>query len=252
MRILLTNDDGVMADGIRILAKALQKNHEVIIVAPDEERSAQSHAITLFQPLVIKKVTLDGIIGPVYSVAGTPADCVRAGLEVVAKEPIDFVCSGINIGLNAGMDVLYSGTVSAAIEASIYNLPSMAVSAEYVGEKVNFDLAAKHAVEILEQSIPHIVGTNMVINVNAPYTTEDVKGVQVCTLGDPINDYYLVGEDGEGERYMQTNGRREIEFTKDTDRYFLQEGYVTVTPLHYDLTNFTTIEEVTGWLRNHR
>ena len=98
MRILLTNDDGVMAEGIKVLAKELQRNHEVIIVAPDIERSAQSHSITLFKPLVIKKVKLEGIYGKVYSVAGTPADCVRAGIEALAKEPIDLVCSGINIG----------------------------------------------------------------------------------------------------------------------------------------------------------
>lgn len=248
MRILLTNDDGVMAEGIRTLAKALQKKHEVIIVAPEKEMSAQSHSITLFKPLVIKKIELEGIEGEVYSVAGTPADCVRAGIEVLVEEPIDFVCSGINIGLNAGMDVLYSGTVSAAIEASIYNLPSMAISTEYVAAKVNFSVAAKHAVDILERSIQHLIGSNMVLNVNVPYTEKDVKGIEVCRVGDVINDYYIIGENGDGERYMQTDSRREVEFTKDTDRYFLREGYVTVTPLHYDLTNFKTLEAVKEWL----
>lgn len=248
MRILLTNDDGVMAEGIRVLAKELQKEHEVIIVAPDKERSAQSHAITLFQPLVIKKVRLEGVKGEVYSVAGTPADCVRAGIEVLAKEPIDFVCSGINIGLNAGMDILYSGTVSAAIEASVYNIPSMAVSTEYIDEKVNFNVAAKHALDILERTIPKLMGTNIVLNVNVPYTKKDVNGVEVCRVGDAINDYYLAGENGDGERYIQTKGRRDIEFTKDTDRYFLRQGYVTVTPLHYDLTNFKTLQTVKDWL----
>ena len=248
MRILLTNDDGVMAEGIRTLAKELQKHHDVIIVAPAKEMSAQSHSITLFKPLVIKKVRLEGIEGEVYSVAGTPADCVRAGVEVLIKEPIDLVCSGINIGLNAGMDVLYSGTVSAAIEASIYNLPSIAVSTEYVEKKANFNVAAKYAVDILEKSISNIRGTNMVLNINVPYTKKDVKGVEVCRVGDVINDYYLVGENGDGEKYIQTDGRRDIEFTKDTDRYFLREGYVTVTPLHYDLTNFETLETVKEWL----
>lgn len=248
MRILLTNDDGVMAEGIRTLAKELQKKHEVIIVAPEKEMSAQSHSITLFKPLVIKKIELEGIEGEVYSVAGTPADCVRAGIEVLVTEPMDFVCSGINIGLNAGMDVLYSGTVSAAIEASIYNLPSMAISTEYAGSKVNFKLAAKYALEILDKTIPKLVGSNVVLNVNVPYTEKDVKGIEVCRVGDVINDYYIVGENGHGERFIQTDGRREVEFTKDTDRYFLRKGYVTVTPLHYDLTNFETLEEVKGWL----
>lgn len=249
MRILLTNDDGVMAEGIRVLAKELQKHHEVIVVAPDKERSAQSHSITLFEPLVIKKVSLEGIDCKVYSVAGTPADCVRAGVEVLIKEPIDFVCSGINIGLNSGMDILYSGTVSAAIEASVYNLPSIAVSAEFINSKVNFNVAAKHAVKILEKSIPDLIGTNMVLNINVPYTEKDIKGVKVCKAGDPINDYYLVGENGDGEKYIQASGRRDIEFTKNTDRYFLRKGYITVTPLHYDLTNFKTLEKVKDWLK---
>lgn len=248
MKILLTNDDGVLAEGIRILAKELQKEHEVIIIAPDKERSAQSHSITLFKPLVIKEVKLEGIEGKVYSVAGTPADCVRAGIEALAKDSIDFVCSGINRGLNSGMDILYSGTVSAAIEASVYKIPSIAVSAELKETKINYDIAAKYAVDILDKSISELVGTNIVLNINAPYTEKDVKGIKVCKAGDIINDYYLIGENGEGERYIQTNGRRDIEFTKDTDRYFLRKGYATVTPLHYDLTNFKTLQKVQDWL----
>ena len=135
MKILLTNDDGIMAEGIQTLAKELEKEHEVIIVAPDIQKSAQSHAITLFKPLVIKTVKLEGIKGKAYSVNGTPADCVRAGIEALTDKPIDLVFSGINIGLNSGMDILYSGTVSAAIEASIYNMPSIAVSTEYTNQK---------------------------------------------------------------------------------------------------------------------
>lgn len=248
MRILLTNDDGVMAEGIQVLAKKLQKNHEVIIVAPDMERSAQSHSITLFKPLVVKKLKLEGITGKVYSVAGTPADCVRAGMEALVKEPIDLVCSGINIGLNSGMDILYSGTVSAAIEASIYNVPSIALSAEYVDEEVNFNIAAKYGVEIVEKVIPEIMGTNIVLNINVPYREHEVEGIKICKVGDAIYDYYLVGENGDGERYIQTNGRRKTKFTKNTDRYFLRKGYVTVTPLHYDLTNFETLEKVRDWI----
>lgn len=248
MRILLTNDDGVMAEGIYVLAKKLQKNHEVIIVAPDTERSAQSHSITLFKPLVVKKIKLDGIVGEVYSVAGTPADCVRAGMEALAKKSIDIVCSGINIGLNSGMDILYSGTVSAAIEASIYNIPSIAVSTEYIDGEVNFTLAGEEGVKIIEKAIPEILGSNLVLNVNIPYKEKNVKGVKVCKVGDPIHDYYILGENGNGDQYIKTNGRKKVEFKKDTDRYFLKKGYVTVTPLHYDLTNFESLKIVEDWL----
>ena len=148
MRILLTNDDGIDAEGIYTLAKELEKNYEVIIVAPDNQRSAQSHAITLFQPIVVKEVKLDGLKSKAYSISGTPADCVRVGLDALSGGDIDLVFSGINLGLNAGMDILYSGTVSAAIEANIHNIPSIAVSAEYADGKANFKIAASYAMEI--------------------------------------------------------------------------------------------------------
>lgn len=250
MRILLTNDDGIRADGIQRLAKELEKEHELIIVAPDIERSAQSHAITLFKPLVIKEVELEGIKGKAYSVSGTPADCVRAGMEALADGPIDLVFSGINMGLNSGMDILYSGTVSAAIEASIYNIPSIAVSAEYVDKKVNFDIAARYASKILERSIPEIKDTDIVLNINTPYTEDAIKGIKACKVGDVIYDYYFEGKNGDGEKILQAQGRRDINLTKDTDRYYLSQGYATVTPLHYDLTNFESLEEVRSWMED--
>lgn len=248
MKILLTNDDGIMAEGIQTLAKELEKEHEVIIVAPDIQKSAQSHAITLFKPLVVKEVKLEGIKAKSYSVTGTPADCVRAGMEALTDGPIDLVFSGINIGLNSGMDILYSGTVSAAIEASIYNIPSIAVSAEFVDGKTNFDIAAKYASEISKKVTSKLMGTNIVLNINVPYTETDIKGIEVCRVGDAIYDYYFEGENGNGEKYLQTKGRRKINLTEDTDRYFLSEGYATVTPLHYDLTNFESLERVKHWL----
>ncbi len=250
MRILLTNDDGIRADGIQRLAKELEKEHELIIVAPDIERSAQSHAITLFKPLVIKELELEGIRAKAYSVSGTPADCVRAGMEALADGPIDLVFSGINMGLNSGMDILYSGTVSAAIEASIYNIPSIAVSAEYVDKKVNFDIAASYASKILERSIPEIKDTNIVLNINTPYTEDDIKGIKACKVGDVIYDYYFEGKNGDGEKILQAKGRRDISLTEDTDRYYLSQGYATITPLHYDLTNFKSLEEVKSWMED--
>ncbi|MDY0257762.1 5'/3'-nucleotidase SurE, partial [Gudongella oleilytica] len=119
MKILLANDDGIMAPGIYTLAKHLIDKHDIIIIAPETQRSAQSHAITLHKPIVIKEVKLDGIDAPAYSISGTPADCVRVGMELLTDGDVDIVLSGINMGLNSGMDILYSGTVSAAIEANL-------------------------------------------------------------------------------------------------------------------------------------
>lgn len=248
MRILLTNDDGIMAEGIYTLAKELEKDHEVIIVAPEIQRSAQSHAITLFQPLVVKEVELEGIKSKAYSISGTPADCVRTGLEVLADGSVDMVFSGTNIGLNSGMDILYSGTVSAAIEANIYKIPSIAVSAELVDGNAKFDIAAKCAKKVLEESKEQLSKSNIVLNINIPYRNEeDILGIKVCKIGGVIYDYYFMDYNEKGEKILKLKGRRETEIEKDTDRYYLKEGYVTVTPLHYDLTNFKLLEEVKKW-----
>lgn len=251
MRILLTNDDGIMAEGIYALAKELEKDHEVIVVAPEIQRSAQSHAITLFQPLVVKEVELEGLKSKAYSISGTPADCVRAGLEVLANGPIDMVFSGINIGLNSGMDILYSGTVSAAIEANIYKIPSIAVSAELIDGDARFDIAAKYARKILEKSKDSLIKSKIVLNINTPYKKEeDILGIKVCKVGGVIYDYYFMDHNEKGEKILKLKGRRKSEIEEDTDRYYLQQGYVTVTPLHYDLTNFNLIEEVKDWIKN--
>ncbi len=248
MRILLTNDDGIMAEGIYTLAKELEKDHEVIIVAPEIQRSAQSHAITLFQPLVVKEVELEGIKSKAYSISGTPADCVRTGLEVLADGSVDMVFSGTNIGLNSGMDILYSGTVSAAIEANIYKIPSIAVSAELVDGDAKFDIAAKYEKKVLEESKEQLSKSNIVLNINIPYRNEeDILGIKVCKIGGVIYDYYFMDYNEKGEKILKLKGRRETEIEKDTDRYYLKEGYITVTPLHYDLTNFKLLEEVKKW-----
>ncbi len=249
MRILLTNDDGIMAEGLYTLAKELEKNYEVIIVAPDNQRSAQSHAITLFKPLIVKEVKLEGLKSKAYSISGTPADCVRVGLDALSDGEIDLVFSGINMGLNSGMDILYSGTVSAAIEANIYNIPSIAVSAEYFQGKTNFNIGAKYGLKVFENLKEQILETNMVLNINTPYTEEEnLAGIKVCKIGEPIYDYYFAGENGDGEKTLEVKGRKHIELEKDTDRYYLRHGYATVTPLHYDLTNFNSLEIVKAWI----
>lgn len=249
MRILLTNDDGIRAEGIYTLAKKLEKEHELILVAPESEHSAQSHAITLAKPLIVKEVKLEGLRSKAYSVSGTPADCVRAGLDKIIDGDIDIVLSGINRGLNAGMDILYSGTVSAAIEANIFNKPSIAVSAQFKNGMCNFELAGEYALEILEKSRKQLLDSSLLINVNVPYTDKGKpKGIKVCKIGQVIYDYYFMEKDENGNKTLKLKGRQEIELEEGTDRYFLSKGYVTITPLHYDLTNFDLLEKVKGWV----
>lgn len=245
MKILLANDDGIMAEGIYTLAKALEKDHELIIVGPENQRSAQSHSITLHKAIVIKEVSLKGLKSQAYSISGTPADCVRVGMEELADGKIDIVFSGINMGLNSGMDILYSGTVSAAIEANIYGIPSVAVSAEWVDGKVNYEIAAKYALNLLKSIDFEKMTLPMVLNLNTPFDLHDEKKeLKVCKIGGPIYDYYLSEKNGNGERTLKVMGRKESKYQKDTDRYHLYNGFATLTPLAYDLTNFDLIEKV--------
>lgn len=245
MKILVANDDGIMAEGIYTLAKALEKDHDVIIVAPENQMSAQSHSITLHKPIIIKEVELEGIQSPAYSISGTPADCVRVGMEELVTDKIDIVFSGINMGLNSGMDILYSGTVSAAIEANIYGIPSVAVSAEWVDGKVNYEIAAKYALRLLEVIDVEKMTLPLVLNLNTPFDLHDVnKDLKVCKIGGHIYDYYLAEKNGKGERTLKVMGRRDSQLEKNTDRYYLSNGFATLTPLAYDLTNFDLIEKV--------
>lgn len=251
MRILLTNDDGINAEGINTLAKELEKDHEVIIAAPDDQRSAMSHSITLTKPITVKKVELEGIKSKAYSVSGTPADCVRVALDKLVNDPIDMVVSGINMGVNLGMDILYSGTVSAAIEANIYKIPSIAVSAEMKDGCIDYHIGAKFIRDILEKSKDNFIKNHIVLNINTPYIDEDkIKGTKICKIGSAMFDYYFMEDnDINDEVVLKVKGRRNNRHEEGTDRYYINEGYVTITPLHYDLTNFHLLEEVKNWFQ---
>lgn len=246
MNILITNDDGIDARGIRALAEKVSENHEVLIVAPREQQSATSHSISINKPIKIKEEKLEGLTCKAYSVAGTPADCTQAGLSLIGKD-IDLVISGINRGLNAGTDVLYSGTVSAAIEGAIYNVPSIAVSMGVDWEKndEDYNKAVKWTSKILEMVEKEYLRGDVVLNINIPNIKEEyIKGVKVCRIGkSTYKAKYTLIEDSEDKIYKKNGTRNEIQ-EKDSDLYFLSEGYVTVTPLHFDFTNFKILEEV--------
>ena len=249
MRILLVNDDGIYAEGLHILAKELEKDYELIIAAPEEQQSAKSQAITISDPLIIKEVKLDGIKSKAYSISGTPADCVRVALDKLVDGKIDMVISGINQGLNAGMDILYSGTVSAAIEANLYDIPAMALSAEWIDGKIDYNLAAKHGKDILDRTKEDFIENNIILSVNTPYLDgKDISGIKVCKIGNVIYDHYRIESDEtNGKRVLRLHGRKDRILEEDTDRYYLSKGYVTITPLHYDLTNFKLLDMVESW-----
>ncbi|MCI6692478.1 MULTISPECIES: 5'/3'-nucleotidase SurE [unclassified Clostridium] len=245
MKVLITNDDGINARGILALAKEISKKHEIIVVAPREQKSASSHSISIHNPIKIKEEKIDKDFKS-YSLVGTPADCTQAGLSLLSKD-IDLVISGINRGLNCGTDILYSGTVSAAIEGAIYNVPSIAISMEVNWERYDEDYtkAAKWISKIVDIAEKSYLKQDVVLNVNVPnIAEEDIKGIKVCKLGKSTykTDYALV-EENEDMIYTTKGTRNEI-LEEDSDLYFLTQGYVTLTPLHFDFTNFKILDEV--------
>lgn len=249
MNILITNDDGIYAEGLLALVRQLERDHDITVVAPSEQRSACGHGITLTRPLTVKQVKLEGIQSKAFHVDGTPADCVRIGVNELMKDRVDLVLSGINRGLNLGTDVIYSGTVSAAIEASIYKVPSIALSMEIRNGIERYDTAAVYAEKILRIAWEKKMEREYVLNVNIPcIPDEQIKGIKVCKIGARIYTNYFIQTivDEESAAY-EIKGEVSGEEREGTDLFFWMQNYVTVTPLHYDLTNFHIIEQVETW-----
>ncbi len=235
-RILVTNDDGIYSEGIRKLADALRDVGEVIIVAPDREQSAASHALTLNRPLRLLKLEENEWI-----VDGTPSDCVNlAVLSLMKGERPDIVVSGINFGPNLGDDVTYSGTISAAFEGALLNIPSIAFST-LVGEHFSFDRGAAFAKDLVSVMLREKHGPNVILNVNFP--PSDFKGLKVTRLGKRIYSEGVVERlDPRGRKYYWIGGEEPTWFPgENTDFEAVQNGYVSVTPLHLDLTHHESI-----------
>lgn len=251
MRLLITNDDGINSYGLHMLVKKMEKDNEIIVIAPDNQRSACGHSITIGAPILVREVKIEGIKSRAFSVSGTPADCVKVGVEKLISKKIDMVISGINYGLNIGTDVIYSGTVSAAIESSIYKIPSMAVSMYHGNSNDAFEIALKYIEEILLKAHKNKIKNDFVLNVNIPVIKGDgVKGIKICSLGNRIySNYYIETINENMEKGYQLKGEPSDEHDEDTDVQYIKEGYVTVTPLHYDLTNYGVIDEVNGWFK---
>ena len=249
MKILVANDDGIKSKGLYALVKELIKYHEVTVVAPMEQRSASSHSITLFKPINIKEETLENLNCKAYSISGTPADCVRIGLDRLCKDA-EVVISGINRGLNAGTDVIYSGTVSAAMEAAIYNIPAIAVSqqVDYSEEEKEEDyfISAIYAAKIIKLAKEKYFKPNVVLNLNVPkIPQEEIKGFRVCKIGKSTYTHrYTKLEDNNYPETYQIDGIMNERTEVDDDVYYIRNGYITLTPLHYDLTNFNILQEV--------
>ncbi|MCE9605629.1 MAG: 5'/3'-nucleotidase SurE [Planctomycetia bacterium] len=255
MRILLTNDDGIYAPGIRALERELRQIAEVTVVSPLVEQSGVGHSITFLSPLVARE-EFDGDVRRGWAVEGSPADCVKLGLfEFCAGRP-DLVVSGINGGLNAGINVLYSGTVAAAIEGAFFGLTSVAVSLEY-SEHAKFDSAALLARRAIEQIVErkddgHQPAEPQLFNLNIPTAALEPGGsrdVHVVPMGlDRYGESYEKRIDPRGRAYYwATNDPPPRPSEHETDLTALSKGYVTLTPLHFDLTKHERLERMRSW-----
>jgi 5'-nucleotidase len=235
-RFLVTNDDGVFSEGIKLLATALRALGEVVVVAPDREQSASSHSLTIHRPLRLRQLSAD-----TYTVDGTPTDCVHLGVHWLLKDaPPDLVISGINFGLNLGDDVTYSGTVSATFEGSLLGLPSVAFSQE-VGEPFSFEAAAEFAGQLVKTLLQSELPEGLLLNVNLP--AGEIKGVSLTKLGKRVYRQSVVEKtDPRGRKYFWIAGTPEWEREEGTDYSAIASGKVSVTPLHLDLTDYRGLE----------
>src|SRR5207244_3409013 len=241
LRILLTNDDGVYAPGLRALRKELQKLGEVAVVAPAGEQSAVGHSITLLTPLLVQEV-LDEQQRPMgWAVEGRPADCVKLALLELLPEQPDLIVSGLNAGSNAGINVLYSGTVAAAIEGAFCQCTSIAVSLEYSKPKpLDFPRAADLARQVIEQILAHQPPKGSLFNINIPSLEKGpVKGIRVVPQNvAPYLEAFDRRVDPRGRVYFWSTPDFSCpEPHPDTDVTAMGEGYITVTPLQFNLTH---------------
>jgi 5'-nucleotidase len=257
MRLLISNDDGVYALGIRTLANTLaEAGHEVTVVCPDRERSATGHGLTLHQPIRAEKI--ESIFHPsipVWACSGTPSDCVKLALWALLDQPPHLVLSGINHGSNLGTDVLYSGTVSAAMEGVIEGIPSVALSLTSFASK-EFQPAADFAAALVQQLAKHPLPELTLLNVNVPAVEQDeIRGAIVTRQG--VRRYTDVFEkrvDPRGKIYYWLSGEL-LEDVEDpdvpndapTDVQAIRDNYITITPLHYNLTSPSGMKMAQEW-----
>jgi len=244
MDILVTNDDGIHADGLRTLTKALRPLGNVTVIAPDREQSAASHALTLHRPLRIKKVE-----DQVLSVDGTPTDCVLLGVHGFLKKKPDLVVSGINHGPNMGNDTSYSGTVAAAVEGTFLGIPSVALSLA-TWDEADFEPAGAVAHDLVKTFLEHGMRPGMCISVNIPpIPREAMRGIRVTRLGKRVfRDVIVEKTDPRGKLYYWIGGEDPTwEPDELSDFNAVSDGYVSVTPLLLELTDYKAIVEMETW-----
>ncbi|WP_088534035.1 5'/3'-nucleotidase SurE [Geobacter sp. DSM 9736] len=245
MKILITNDDGILSPGIQTLAAVLREIGDVAVVAPDRERSAVSHALTLHQPLRATRLAEN-----TFAVDGTPTDCVNLGIHQLLTFRPDIIVSGINRGANLGDDISYSGTVSAAMEATLMGIPAFAISLASIAEDANYDAAAAVALKLVHVILDKGLPPDTFLNVNVPdlpatallppvVTTQGKRryeGMIINKVDPRGRNYYWIGS--VGMDFLDIDG---------SDYSAVSRGHVSITPLHLDLTNYKALNVLKKW-----
>lgn len=247
--ILVTNDDGVMAPGIRHLVKFMLKVGEVVVVAPDKPQSGMGHAVTITNPLRLEKITVDGGHDE-YSCSGTPVDCVKLAVNRVLKRKPDLLVSGINHGANSSISVIYSGTMSAAIEGSMESIPSVGFSLLDYRFDADFTQAQKYIRQIAANVLEHGLPKGICLNVNIPALKEqEIKGVMVCRQArGNWEEEFDYRKDPRGKDYYWLTGRFNLhENSNETDEWALKNNYISVVPTQFDFTAHDLIQEIKKW-----
>lgn len=248
MKILVCNDDGIDSLGIYTLAEALKEIGEVTVVAPLKEQSAIGHAITMQVPLRVIKYHKNGeFFG--HAVDGTPADCVKMGIKNIMQTPPDIVISGINHGSNTAINIIYSGTVSAAREAAIMDIPSIAISVTS-HTTTNFNFAAKVAKMLAKEIAGKDLPLGTLLNINVPdVPEEEIAGILLTRQGkSKWDDMYEQRKDPYGREYFWLTGiLKEVDTEIETDQAAIKKNYVSVTPIHFDLTDYKTFDMMKEW-----
>ncbi len=252
--ILITNDDGINAPGIRKLIEIMRPLGRLVVVAPDKSQSGMGHAITVTSPLRVSKLTED-IDYLEYSCNGTPVDCVKLGMRVIMRQKPDLLVSGINHGSNASVNVLYSGTMAAVLEGAIESVPSIGFSLNDYSPKANFEGFEEYIKEIASEALRNGLPSGTCLNVNIPALNgTPVKGIKVVRQGagfweeayeeriDPFNRHY----------YWITGVFKNNDNGRDTDLWALKNNYIAVVPTQIDLTSFETIHLLQNWKLNRK
>ncbi|MCK7590272.1 5'/3'-nucleotidase SurE [Subsaxibacter sp. CAU 1640] len=251
--ILVTNDDGITAPGVRALIDVMKELGDVVVVAPDSPQSGMGHAITINSTLFVEKVTVDKGEQEEYSCSGTPADCVKLAVKQILKRRPDLCVSGINHGSNSSINVIYSGTMSAALEAGIEGIPAIGFSLLDYNWNANFEHSKPFVKDIVQNALKNGIPNGVVLNVNIPNLDQkDIKGIKVCRQAKANwEEEFDKRKNPQGRDYYWLTGKFvNLDNGEDTDEWALEKGYVSVVPVQFDLTAHHAMQHLNSWKLN--